>query len=35
VDYRNRKQEYVDAFWKLVKWEFAAQNLTREQPFDV
>ena len=35
VDYRNRKKEYVDTFWKLVNWEFVAQNLTRKQPFDV
>jgi Fe-Mn family superoxide dismutase len=35
VDYRNRKQEYVDAFWKLVNWDFAGQNLARKQPFEV
>ena len=35
VDYRNRKKEYVDAFWKLVNWDFAAQNLSRGQPFEV
>jgi Fe-Mn family superoxide dismutase len=35
VDYRNRKQEYVDAFWRLVNWRFAAENLSRGQPFEV
>ena len=25
----------VDAFWHLVNWEFAAQNLARNQPFEV
>ena len=35
VDYRNRKQEYVNAFWDLVNWDFAVQNLARKQPFEV
>jgi len=35
VDYRNRKKEYVDAFWKVVNWKFAAENLARKQPFEV
>ncbi len=26
IDYRNRRPDYVGAFWKLVNWEFAAQN---------
>ena len=26
VDYRNRRPDYIAAFWKLVRWEFAAQN---------
>ena len=26
VDYRNRRPDYVAAFWNLVHWEFAAQN---------
>ncbi|MBW6493293.1 MAG: superoxide dismutase [Fe] [Burkholderiaceae bacterium] len=26
VDYRNRRPDYVAAFWKLVNWEFATQN---------
>jgi superoxide dismutase, Fe-Mn family len=27
IDYRNARASYVEAFWKLVNWEFAAQNL--------
>ncbi len=26
VDYRNARPKYVEAFWNLVNWEFAAQN---------
>ena len=26
VDYRNARASYVEAFWKLVNWDFAAQN---------
>ncbi len=26
IDFRNRRPDYVGAFWKLVNWEFAAQN---------
>jgi superoxide dismutase, Fe-Mn family len=35
MDYQNRKKEYVDAFWHVVNWDFAAENLTRERPFEV
>ena len=28
VDYRNRRPDYVGAFWNLVNWEFAARNFT-------
>lgn len=27
VDYRNARPKYVEAFWKLVNWEFVAKNL--------
>jgi len=27
VDYRNRRPDYVGAFWNLVNWQFAQQNL--------
>lgn len=26
VDYRNARPKYVEAFWHLVNWEFAAKN---------
>jgi len=27
IDYRNVRPDYISAFWKLVNWEFAANNL--------
>ena len=27
IDYRNARAAYVEAFWKLVNWKFAEQNL--------
>ncbi len=27
VDHRNDRAAYVDAWWKLVNWEFAESNL--------
>ena len=27
IDYRNARAKYVEAFWKIVNWKFAAQNL--------
>ncbi|MGD8629515.1 MAG: superoxide dismutase [Gammaproteobacteria bacterium] len=27
IDYRNARPEYIKAFWKLVNWDFVAQNL--------
>ncbi|MBV8048250.1 MAG: superoxide dismutase [Fe] [Paludibacterium sp.] len=26
IDYRNSRPNYLEAFWKLVNWEFAAKN---------
>ena len=26
IDYRNARPAYLEAFWKLVNWEFAAKN---------
>ncbi len=26
IDYRNARAKYVESFWKLVNWEFAAKN---------
>jgi Fe-Mn family superoxide dismutase len=33
IDYRNAKAKYVDAFWHLTNWGFAAENYEREGPF--
>lgn len=27
IDYRNARPKYLDAFWRLVNWRFAAANL--------
>ena len=27
IDYRNARPAYVEAFWKVVNWDFASQNL--------
>lgn len=27
IDYRNRRPDYVNAFWSLVNWDFANRNL--------
>src|SRR3569832_987618 len=26
IDYRNARVKYVETFWKIVKWDFAAKN---------
>ena len=28
IDYRNARAKYIEAFWKLVDWEFVARNLS-------
>jgi len=27
IDYRNARPRYIEAFWNLVNWEFASENL--------
>src|SRR5664279_1756288 len=27
IDYRNARPAYLEAFWELVNWEFAAANI--------
>jgi Fe-Mn family superoxide dismutase len=27
IDYRNARPQYVEAFWKLVNWDFVSKNL--------
>ena len=27
IDYRNERPKYLDSFWKIANWEFAAKNL--------
>ncbi len=27
IDYRNARAKYVEAFWKLVNWDFVTKNL--------
>ena len=26
IDYRNRRPDYLGAFWSLVNWDFASKN---------
>jgi Fe-Mn family superoxide dismutase len=33
IDYRNARPKYVEGFWKLANWEFAAQRM--QQPSEV
>ncbi|NVK87303.1 MAG: superoxide dismutase [Fe], partial [Gammaproteobacteria bacterium] len=28
IDYRNARPKYLEAFWNLVNWEFAANNFS-------
>jgi Fe-Mn family superoxide dismutase len=27
IDYRNARPRYIEAFWKIVNWEFVARQL--------
>jgi len=27
IDYRNARPQYIEAFWKLVNWDFVEKNL--------
>lgn len=29
IDYRNKRPDFLGAFWKLVNWDFVAQNLKK------
>jgi Fe-Mn family superoxide dismutase len=29
IDYRNRRADFLTAFWNLVNWDFVAQNLAK------
>lgn len=29
IDYRNMRASYIEAFWKLVNWDFAHENLMK------
>jgi Fe-Mn family superoxide dismutase len=29
IDYRNARAKYVETFWKIVNWSFAAQNFAK------
>jgi Fe-Mn family superoxide dismutase len=31
IDYRNARVRYIEAWWKLVNWEFAAANLQKDR----
>lgn len=32
LDYRNRRQDYLEAFWSVVNWEFASRQLLAIRP---
>ena len=33
IDYRNERAKYLEAFWKIVNWKFAQENLERSTAF--
>ena len=34
IDYRNKRPDYIAAFWQLVNWEFVAGNYDALAPAD-
>ncbi len=30
IDYRNRRADYVENFWRLIDWESVERRLTKE-----
>ena len=34
VDYRNKRPDYIAAFWQLINWEFVAANHDSFAPVD-
>jgi len=30
IDYRNRRADYVESFWKIVNWDFAMENYSKK-----
>ena len=32
IDYRNRRAEFIDAFWKLANWDFVSVNYRSREP---
>jgi Fe-Mn family superoxide dismutase len=34
LDYKNDRPGYIEAFWKLINWDFVESNLASNKPFD-
>jgi Fe-Mn family superoxide dismutase len=30
IDYRNARAKYIEAFWKLINWDFVSKNFTQK-----